>query len=182
MLIVFGGLPGTGKTTLARAVAQRLSATYLRIDTIEQAIRSQTPGSEVGATGYVVAYRIAAENLKLGRRVAADSVNPLRITRDAWLSVAQQTSVKIAEVEVICSNVAEHQDRVEGRKSDVDGLKLPSWQDVMNREYEAWHRPHIVIDTASRTVEDTVTELLQQLSAAWDESEKIHGNLPTAKR
>ena len=30
-LIVFGGLPGTGKTTLARAVAEEHSATYLRI-------------------------------------------------------------------------------------------------------------------------------------------------------
>ena len=40
MLVVFGGLPGTGKTTLARQVADRLGATYLRIDTIEQALRS----------------------------------------------------------------------------------------------------------------------------------------------
>ena len=35
MLIVFGGLPGTGKTTLSRLVAQDLSATWLRIDVIE---------------------------------------------------------------------------------------------------------------------------------------------------
>jgi predicted kinase len=39
-LIVFGGLPGTGKTTLARAIAEERSATYLRVDTIEQALRS----------------------------------------------------------------------------------------------------------------------------------------------
>jgi predicted kinase len=30
MLIVFGGLPGSGKTTLARAFAQQRRATYLR--------------------------------------------------------------------------------------------------------------------------------------------------------
>jgi predicted kinase len=39
MLVVFGGLPGTGKTTRARGLAQRLKATYIRIDTVEQALR-----------------------------------------------------------------------------------------------------------------------------------------------
>ncbi|NBC95586.1 MAG: AAA family ATPase, partial [Deinococcus-Thermus bacterium] len=34
-LIVLGGLPGTGKTTLARAAAAALGAVPLRIDTIE---------------------------------------------------------------------------------------------------------------------------------------------------
>ena len=40
MLIAFSGLPGTGKTSIARELAKRLHATYLRIDTIEQAIVS----------------------------------------------------------------------------------------------------------------------------------------------
>jgi predicted kinase len=35
MLIAFGGLPGTGKTTVAQAVARKLAAVYLRIDTLE---------------------------------------------------------------------------------------------------------------------------------------------------
>ncbi len=40
MLVVFGGLPGVGKTTIARTVADQCNAVYLRIDTIEQSIRS----------------------------------------------------------------------------------------------------------------------------------------------
>jgi predicted kinase len=35
MLIIFGGLPGTGKTTISKEVAKRLKAVYLRVDTIE---------------------------------------------------------------------------------------------------------------------------------------------------
>jgi predicted kinase len=39
MLIVFSGLPGVGKTTIARELACSLAAVYLRIDSIEQALR-----------------------------------------------------------------------------------------------------------------------------------------------
>lgn len=172
MLIVFGGLPAAGKTTLARALAQRFGALYLRIDTIEQAIRSEAPETEIGATGYLVAYRIAVDNLKLGRSVVADSVNPMHITRDAWLSVAEHASVKIVEVEVICSNIAEHRDRVERRRSGIEGLNLPSWQDVTNREYEAWHRPHVVIDTAFNTADEAIAELLSQVSSTFKKSDR----------
>jgi predicted kinase len=48
-LIVFAGLPGTGKTTLARKLAKTLPAFLVRIDTIEQALISNTdPASKVG--------------------------------------------------------------------------------------------------------------------------------------
>lgn len=40
MLIIFGGLPGTGKTTISKEVAKRLKAVYLRMDTIEQTFKT----------------------------------------------------------------------------------------------------------------------------------------------
>jgi predicted kinase len=167
MLIVFGGLPGTGKTTVAKALAQKLDAVYLRVDTIEQALRSSAVlKTDVGPAGYVVAYRLAEDNLRIGRVVVADSVNSLQVTRDAWLSVAEKASTKVAEVEVICSDAGEHRRRVEKRQSDIEELKLPAWQDVIEREYENWNRPHIVIDTASRTVRETVAELFARLRSA----------------
>jgi predicted kinase len=167
MLIVFGGLPGTGKTTVAKALAQKLDAVHLRVDTIEQALRSSAAlKTDVGPAGYVVAYRLAEDNLRIGRVVVADSVNSLQVTRDAWVSVAEQASTKVAEVEFICSDAVEHRRRVETRRSDIEELKLPAWQDVIEREYENWDRPHIVIDTAAKTVKETVTELLARLGFA----------------
>jgi predicted kinase len=67
MLIVFGGLPGTGKTTVAKALAQTLDAVYLRIDAIEQALRShEVLRTDVGPLGYVAGYRLAEDNLRIG--------------------------------------------------------------------------------------------------------------------
>jgi predicted kinase len=164
-LIVFGGLPGTGKTTLARAVADEYSATYLRIDTIEQALRSSgvLAGNDVGPAGYLVAYALAESNLRMGRMVVADSVNPLAVTRDAWRQVAATTSSEIVEIEVICSDTTEHRRRVETRSVDVPGLALPSWQDVVAREYEPWDRSRIVLDTAGCTLVDAIEELRMRI-------------------
>ena len=39
MLIVLGGLPGIGKTSIARAFSRAVSAVHVRIDSIEEAIR-----------------------------------------------------------------------------------------------------------------------------------------------
>jgi len=164
MLIVLGGLPGTGKTAIARSLARRLNAVHLRIDTIEQALRScDVLKADVGPAGYVIAYGLAEDNLRIGKIVVADSVNPLSVTRDAWLSVAKQMAAKIAEVEVICSDKAEHRRRIETRPADIIGHKLPSWLDVVDRHYERWDRQHIVIDTAVKGVDENVTDLVAQM-------------------
>jgi predicted kinase len=84
MLIIFGGLPGVGKTEIARELARQLKAMYVRIDSIEQTMRdSGALRGPLNDAGYRVGYRVAEENLHLGRVLVADSVNPLQLTRDA---------------------------------------------------------------------------------------------------
>lgn len=167
VLIALGGLPGTGKSSIAREFAGRCGATYLRIDTIEQAlIRTGFVAEEIGHAGYSVAYAVAEDNLHLGRVVIADSVNPLAITRQAWRDTASRAGAWIIEVEVRCSDVEAHRHRVESRKADIDGLKLPTWQDVQRRHYEPWSVEHIVIDTASLAVDACVQMIEQHLRAA----------------
>ena len=159
-LIVLGGLPGTGKTTIARGLAVTVRALHLRIDTIEHALRQS---GDVGPLGYVVAYGVAEDNLRLGNRVIADGVNPVRATREAWRATAERAGARLIEVEVVCSDPWEHRRRVESRRPDIDGFRLPSWAEVTNREYEPWDRPPLVIDTAGRPVETCVAAILDIL-------------------
>jgi predicted kinase len=167
VLIIFAGLPGVGKTSIARELSRRRQAEFLRIDTIEQVVASSEAliGLDLGDLGYQVAYALATENLRLGRTVIADSVNPIGITRDAWRAAAEAAGAIAVEVEVICSDAGEHRRRVETRQSDIAGLKLPTWPEVEAREYHAWPRGRVVIDTAGRSLEACVAELEAALSA-----------------
>lgn len=161
-LYVFAGLPGSGKSTLAKLLARHLGATYLRIDTIEQALRDLC-AIAVQGEGYRLAYRVAADGLALGTSVVADSCNPIDLTRREWREVAHAAGARHVDVEVTCSDADEHRSRVETRRSEVPGLKLPTWREVVEREYHPWTVERVVIDTAGRTEQECVDELLMEL-------------------
>jgi len=164
MLIIFGGLPGTGKTAIAKELARQIGAVYLRIDTIEQAVRdSGAFKQELNDAGYRVAYSLAEDNLCLGRTVVADCVNPLALTRNAWIEVANRARVGAVEVEITCSDANEHRRRVEARVSESPGLRPLTWAEVVAREYQGWDREHLSIDTAGRTVEQSVDMIRESL-------------------
>lgn len=162
MLIVFGGLPGTGKTAIARYLVAHLTAVYVRIDTIEHALLSATALEDVGQAGYVVAYELARSNLALGMTVVADCVNPLSVTREAWRSVAAGTSTDILEIEIICSDPTEHRRRVEGRTTDIPDFTPPAWDAVLHHEYEAWTTSRMVIDSALVSASEAAGQIMER--------------------
>ncbi len=152
---------------MARALAGQIGAVHLRIDSIEQALRDS--GVLLGPlddAGYRIAYALAADNLRIGNTVIADSVNPISLTRAAWRAVAAAVPTTAFEIEITCSDTDEHRRRVETRTTDIPGLTLPTWEEVRARQYHPWDRADLLIDTSTQSVELGVSKVRELLSMA----------------
>lgn len=164
-LVVIGGLPATGKTTVARRVAAALGAAMVRVDTVETAL-ARAAGAHAAAQrwelppGYAISYDLAADQLRAGLTVVAESVNPLRVTRDAWRAVGEEQGARVLEVELVCSDATLHRRRLETRVLDLPGLENPSWEQVTGRERDPWHRDHLELDTAVLSAEQAARRIL----------------------
>ena len=96
--------------------------------------------------------------------VIADSCNPWQFTRQEWQEVAIQNNADFVNIEVSCSNLEEHQKRAENRINEVHKLKLPTWQEIQNREYHVWNDDVILIDTANKTIEESFADLVRRIA------------------
>lgn len=148
MLILLSGLPGTGKSSLARAVCGEGRAVHLRIDTIEAALmRSVLRPASVEDMGYLVAAAQAAELIGGGHVVVGDAVNATSEGRAAWDVVPGPRLT----VEVVCSDEVRHRKRIEDRWA-VDPRRS-NWAAVEARRWVPWDRPVLRLDTAEETPE-----------------------------
>jgi predicted kinase len=159
-LIVLAGLPGVGKSTLAREVAGRLDAAWLRVDRIEAALlRAGIPRSfETGLAAYLAVRDLAADQLRLGRDVVVDAVNGVEPARRMWRELSEECHAPRFIVEVSCSDPREHQRRVESRAPPTPPLPKPTWEEVVRCEYEPWEEPRLSLEGA-----DPLAENLQRI-------------------
>ncbi len=164
-LISFSGLPGVGKTTIAKALCRRFPATFVRVDVIEAALKASALGLEqVEDAGYHAAAALAKSNLELGNDVIADTVNPVRASRELWSQTAEAGDAKLLNVEIVCSDEKIHRIRVETRSNDIESLTMPSWQQVLDRTYDPWSEEFLRLDSALISVEDAVDTILNTIS------------------
>ncbi|MGH6986191.1 MAG: AAA family ATPase [Caulobacteraceae bacterium] len=160
-LIVFAGLPGVGKSTLAREVARRLGAFWLRIDSMDQAIwDSGTAPEDLRDWTYRAAQAAAQDNLRLGLDVVGDCVNDVEAARAGWEGAARLSGSSIVWLEIVCGDKTAHRRRIESRIEDVPGLRTPSWPKVRARAFEPMNRNRFIVDTSGKTVAESVAEVL----------------------
>jgi predicted kinase len=169
VLIAISGLPGTGKSVVAAAFADRLQATHLSVDPIEDALLGAglPPNRATGVAAYEAARVMAEQNLVLDASVVVDAVNDSEPARSTWRVAAANAGAELAFVLLTLDDETEHRRRLEGRVRDLVHVPEPSWTDVLARAaaYEPWTEGTCLRVDAQRTVDEVVLELVDRLCA-----------------
>lgn len=166
VLIVISGLPGTGKTTLAAALAEQMRAVHLSVDTAEDALLGAglEPGWTTGVAAYEAVRAAAEQNLALGLTVVVDAVNDSESARDTWRRAADRTHAQPNFVLLQPPPPAEHQRRLRARARDLRHVDEPTWRQVVKRAetYEPWAETPIEL-SADQAVATLVARLQREL-------------------
>lgn len=152
-LIVMSGLPGSGKSTIAERIAQRLKISVFSVDPIESAIIKAGIGRsfETGFAAYLVAQTLANEQLRLGNSAIIDAVNAEEEGKDTWRSLAQRYNLDLIILDVFMSDQALHRTRIESRIRNLHGFNEVTWDMVMARQkaFTPWIEPTLRLDAAN---------------------------------
>ena len=151
MLIVLSGLPATGKTALATAVAAELGAVLLSVDPVDSAL-AQAGVRETGTPGlaaYGVVGAIAEQNLALGTTVVVDAVNAVGEAKTFWIELARRRGARLLAIETILDDHGIHQDRLAGRFRNL-AIPEPTWDSIALRrdEWVAWPFAPLTVDSS----------------------------------
>ncbi len=144
-LVLVGGLPGTGKSTLSRQLAERAGFTVVRSDVVRKELAGLNPGHSARAEfeqgvyspawserTYAECLRQAEHLLFQGQRVLIDASFRDEATRHRFLDLGRRWGVPT--VLLLCkADPAIIQQRVEGRRDDASDADWSIYRQAAER-------------------------------------------------
>lgn len=163
MLLVFCGLPGTGKTTVANIIAKKFGIVVISTDYIRKRIFEKPTYQKFEKEIIYKVMLLLAEHLSKSGTCILDAVFTKGKNRNAVKEMAKKNDTQVCFIEFVCDEDIIFK-RIAGKKrklSDADyGIYLK-----LKKEYEPIEFEHIVVDTsggmeaASLLVEDELKPL-----------------------
>ena len=154
-LVLIGGPTGSGKSTMAQAVAAEFGATVAGFDWLMSGLRAfpevwsavEYPVERQRAIGWSLLSRVAEQQLQRGASVVLDLVAREQ-ARDNWAQLAAKYGAAFHVIECICSDPDVLRERVDGRTRSISDWYELSWEDVerSRSNYVALLEPKLVVD------------------------------------
>lgn len=148
---------GTGKTSLARAVARHLRAVYLDKATIKECTLALAEKMKLdqaqqfaGPLSYELLVDVARDNLSLGLSVVLDSPAGYQVFRERVKALARSARVELRLIECICTDERLLRQRVESRSQDLPAYRTRDWTTYQHdmEQFERLTERRLVVDTA----------------------------------
>ncbi len=139
-LVIFSGLPGVGKTTLAEKLARKLRWPLLKIDDVIGPV-PDNPGIEFWDSKVDILLDLVNTQLSLGLDVIVDSVF-MNMDRQHAQEMAQKYKVRFLPIYVFISDDQIWQERVTKRFSELNDKDVATWENIQHqREHFAEWQP-----------------------------------------
>jgi predicted kinase len=148
-LIIFAGMPGSGKTTLARLVAQEIQIPLFSKDRMQRILRDHHLAKENTGDGYYLILDLADEQLSLGMSVILDATFPLDHFRIVASEIAARHEANFCAIYCHCSDDNVWENRMKHRVQYVPGWRPVGWDDVLRMRdyYQPWNDNATVVDS-----------------------------------
>jgi predicted kinase len=155
-LIIFTGLPGTGKSALAEAVGRGLGIPVFAKDWLEavllcsKLVPAETE-KQLGSIGYDLLTTLAERQLSLDQSVILDSVASTESIRNTWRDLGKKYKAERRVIECVCSNISVHRERLEQRQRNIPGWHELQWSDVefVQSYFAPWDEERLILDSVN---------------------------------
>lgn len=151
-LIAFTGLPGTGKSTLAEALATETGVPAFAGDWLLGALAPHGVLTGLDRPAFLAMYydllgTLLRRQLMLGQSAIVDCLVNEEIA-DRWEQLAAEYGARLHIVECVCGAEDVHRQRLEGRRRGIPGWHEVGWDHVlrMRSEYPQLERGQLVAD------------------------------------
>ena len=165
-LIIFSGLPGTGKSTLAEELGKHFAIPVFAKDWLEATlVRSElvpsNPEKLLGSAGYQLLTTLAERQLMLGQSVILDSVASTGSIRSTCRQLCEHYQAQWRVIECICTDEAIHRAMLNRRERHIPGWHELQWSDVesVKEYYLPWEGERLMLDMMNSFEENLANAL-----------------------